>query len=123
MSEPRSSWPPVPSAVPEITVQQLKEMQQSGAKLFLLDVRQPWENQQAQLPDSVLEPLNRLASNLDGLRPQVPKGATVVVYCHHGMRSQVGADILIKAGFKNVVSLKGGIDAYSALIDPSVPRY
>jgi rhodanese-related sulfurtransferase len=47
----------------------------------------------------------------------------VVVYCHHGVRSQAGAALLERLGFKDVVSLAGGIDAWSLLVDPRVPRY
>ncbi len=123
MGRQRESWPPSEGGVPEITVRQLREKQQAGARLFLLDVRQPWEHEQAKLEGSVLEPLNRLAGAMEGLLPRIPDGAEVVVYCHHGMRSQMGAAILIQHGVRNVVSLAGGIDAWSAFIDPSVPRY
>lgn len=109
--------------MPEITVQQLRERLDAGAPVFLLDVRQPWEHQQARLEGSRLEPLGRLSGAVEGLRPVIPEGAEVVVYCHHGVRSQVGASILIQAGVKNVFSLAGGIDAWSAQVDPSVPRY
>ena len=52
-----------------------------------------------------------------------PAGATVVVYCHHGVRSLTGAAFLERAGVANVASLAGGIDAWSARVDPAVPRY
>jgi rhodanese-related sulfurtransferase len=46
-----------------------------------------------------------------------------VVYCHHGIRSLSGANLLERHGLTNVVSLAGGIDAWSLEIDPQVPRY
>jgi rhodanese-related sulfurtransferase len=52
-----------------------------------------------------------------------PAGATVVVYCHHGVRSLTGAFLLQRAGVGPVASLAGGIDAWSREIDPAVPRY
>jgi rhodanese-related sulfurtransferase len=55
------------------------------------------------------------------IRP--PDDALLVVYCHHGIRSLSGAAILEQHGFANVVSLAGGIDAWSLHIDPKVPRY
>lgn len=116
-------WPTGPVRVPEISVQQLQEMQQAGKPLLLVDVRQPWEAQQANLPGSVLEPLNTLAESVEELREQARGVSAVIVYCHHGMRSQLGADILQRAGIAGVVSLRGGIDAWSVHIDPSVPRY
>jgi rhodanese-related sulfurtransferase len=52
-----------------------------------------------------------------------PEGAEIVCYCHHGVRSLSAAAILRQAGFGNAVSLAGGIDLWSRVIDPSVPRY
>jgi adenylyltransferase/sulfurtransferase len=54
---------------------------------------------------------------------QPPDGSLVVAYCHHGIRSQAAAALLLRAGIANVVSLAGGLDAWSILVDPSVPRY
>ena len=89
--------------------------------VHFVDVRQPWENDLAALPSSVLLPLNELSARVGEL--EVPKDAYVVVYCHHGLRSLTGAKILERAGFTNVVSLAGGIDAWSCEVDPEVPRY
>lgn len=50
-------------------------------------------------------------------------GRGVVVYCHHGMRSQRAAGFLRAHGVENAFSMSGGIDAWSESIDPSVPRY
>jgi len=47
----------------------------------------------------------------------------VIVYCHHGMRSLRGAAFLRAHGVEKAFSMKGGIDAWSRLIDPAVPRY
>jgi len=52
-----------------------------------------------------------------------PAGASVVVYCHHGIRSQSAAAFLERSGFSDVSSLTGGIDAWSCEVDPTVPRY
>ena len=52
-----------------------------------------------------------------------PPGSTVVVYCHHGIRSLSGAAILEMNGIPEAYSLAGGIEAWSQLIDPTVPRY
>jgi rhodanese-related sulfurtransferase len=87
----------------------------------LVDVRQPWEHDTAALPSSVLMPLAELSQRTDEIHPSAE--TMIVVYCHHGIRSLSGAAILESAGFKNVVSLAGGIDAWSLQIDPRVPRY
>ncbi|NBO91802.1 MAG: hypothetical protein EBV06_05755 [Planctomycetia bacterium] len=116
-------WQRTGPNVPEISVQQLADRLRAGEKLFLLDVRQPFEAQQAKLSDSVLVPLNRLGAELDALRERIPEGTPVVVYCHHGGRSFAATQGLLSAGFTNVVNLAGGIDAWSLYVDPSVPRY
>jgi rhodanese-related sulfurtransferase len=69
----------------------------------------------------VLIPLGELAHRLADVEP--PPGATVVVYCHHGVRSLSGAAILEANGIGEAYSLAGGIEAWSTLVDPNVPRY
>ncbi|MCE9533313.1 MAG: hypothetical protein K8T89_19625 [Planctomycetes bacterium] len=107
--------------IPQIHPEQLAAKMEAGETVYLLDVRQPWENEYCQLADSVLIPLPELPSRIDEVEP--PEGALVVVYCHHGVRSLSGAAILQQAGFGNVASLSGGIEAWSVLVDPKVPRY
>jgi adenylyltransferase/sulfurtransferase len=93
----------------------------AGEPVYLLDVRQPEEHAFAALPNSTLIPLGELANRTAEVEP--PPGALVVVYCHHGIRSVTGAALLERAGIGPTASLSGGIDAWSALIDPKVPRY
>jgi rhodanese-related sulfurtransferase len=93
----------------------------AGEPVYLLDVREPWEHATAQLPNSTLIPLGELPRRVDEVDP--PAGATVVVYCHHGIRSLSGAAILEMNGLPTAFSLAGGIEAWSLLIDPTVPRY
>jgi rhodanese-related sulfurtransferase len=107
--------------VQQIAVKQLADRLAAGQAVCLLDVRQPWEHETAALPDSCLIPLNELMGRTDEIQPAAD--ALVVVYCHHGIRSLSGAAILERLGFGNVVSLAGGIDAWSLHVDPKVPRY
>lgn len=93
----------------------------AGEPVYLLDVREPWEHEAARLPDSALIPLGELPARVEEVDP--PPGAPVVVYCHHGIRSLSGAAILEMNGFPGAYSLAGGIEAWSLLIDPTVPRY
>lgn len=51
------------------------------------------------------------------------RNTPIAFHCHHGIRSQEAAQQLLREGFRNVYNLKGGIDAWSQSIDPSVPRY
>ena len=85
----------------------------------LLDVRSEGEHDLVALPGSVLIPLPELAERVE----ELDRGRAVVAYCHHGIRSKSAAALLTAAGFRDVVSLRGGIDAWSLRIDPSLPRY
>jgi len=105
----------------EIRPEQLAEKLRRGEPVWLLDVRQEWEHQLARLPDQALIPLHELQQRLDEVQP--PAGALVVTYCHHGVRSLSAAAILRQAGFGGAVSLAGGIDLWSRMIDPSVAQY
>lgn len=107
--------------VREISVDDLSLRLARGERPLLLDVRQPWEHELARLQGSLLLPLNELPSRTAEVRPD--PGQLVVCYCHHGVRSLRGAEVLAAAGLAGAVSLAGGIDAWSLQIDPSVPRY
>jgi rhodanese-related sulfurtransferase len=107
--------------VREITVQGLAARLAANEPIHLLDVRQRWEHDTAALPGSQLIPFDQLLDRAAEVRP--PAGAPVVVYCHHGIRSRAAAALLEKLGVPDVVSLAGGIDAWSVQVDPCVPRY
>jgi rhodanese-related sulfurtransferase len=93
----------------------------AGEPVYLLDVREPWEHEHTRLPDSTLIPLAELSGRIAEV--DAPPGSTVVVYCHHGVRSLSGAAILEMNGLPDAYSLSGGIEAWSILIDPTVLRY
>jgi rhodanese-related sulfurtransferase len=105
----------------EITPRELAKQIENGQAIRLLDVRQPWENELARLPDSLLIPLNELPTRVS----EVPSDSAtlLVVYCHHGIRSMSAAEYLHRLGHANIRSLAGGIDAWSCEVDPTVPRY
>ena len=91
---------------------------------LLLDVREVPEASFVSLPDSVLIPLGQLPDRLDELDELVNgRNASIVVYCHHGVRSARALDLLEKAGFTRVRHLTGGIDAWSLQVDPELARY
>ncbi len=105
--------------IPTLSVQELQDRLHSTAELCLLDVRLGWEYQICSLANSLLIPLQEL----EGRLMEVPRDKPIIVLCHHGVRSQQAAKLLIQAGFKNVFSLEGGIDAWAKKIDSSVSIY
>lgn len=102
-----------------ITPKELKERLDKGDQLVLLDVREPWEHSLAKIEGSTLVPLGTLPQSMD----QLDKGAEIIAYCHHGMRSADATQFLLQQGFPVVKNLVGGIDAWSVQVDPAVPRY
>jgi rhodanese-related sulfurtransferase len=107
--------------VRQISPHELAKHFANSQPVVLIDVRQPWEHQVAALPGSLLIPLNELAQRSREIAADTP--TSIVVYCHHGIRSLSAAAFLERLGFSNVHSLSGGIDAWSCEVDPSVPRY
>ncbi len=85
----------------------------------LLDVREAPEASFVSLPDSVLIPLGQLPDRLD----ELDRNASIVVYCHHGVRSARALEVLQKAGFTKVRHLTGGIDAWRLQVDPEMAGY
>jgi rhodanese-related sulfurtransferase len=90
-----------------------------GDKLLLVDVREQWEYDLCKLPGAKLVPLGALPANLATLLD----AEDVICYCHHGMRSLDAAVWLRQQGVESAKSMAGGIERWSAEIDPSVPRY
>jgi adenylyltransferase/sulfurtransferase len=102
-----------------ITALELKSRLDKGDQLVLLDVREQWEFDLAKLNGSTLIPLATLPQSLVKLN----RDAEIIAICHHGMRSADATNFLLQQGFPNVKNLVGGIDAWSAQVDRSVPRY
>src|SRR4030095_1361098 len=90
-----------------------------GDQLVLLDVREQWEFDLAKVNGSTLIPLATLPQSLAKLN----RDAEIIAICHHGMRSADATNFLLQQACSNVKSLVGGIDAWSAQVDRSVPRY
>src|SRR5215813_908173 len=103
----------------EISATELKQALDRGEKLLLIDVREPWEYNIAQIGGSKLIPMGSVPANLQS----IDSGDPVVCYCHHGMRSLDVTVWLRSQGVENVRSLAGGIDRWSLEVDPKVPRY
>lgn len=89
-------------------------------KARLIDVREPWEFATAHLEGGVLMPMGDVPARA---HQELDPDERLVVMCHHGMRSMNVAVWLRNQGFEQAQSLRGGIDAWSAEVDPSVARY
>ncbi len=87
----------------------------------LIDVRDPDEYEHCRLPGAELIPLATLPSETAAKLPD--KNASILLYCHHGMRSLRAAEMLRELGYTNARSVAGGIDRWSHEIDSTVPRY
>ena len=110
--------PNEPRRVKRLSPAELHARMTRGDELLLVDVRTPEEREIATIAGGrALDP---------ALHAEIGKGSrerTIVVYCHHGSRSQRAAEELVQQGFRDVYNLTGGINAWSMDIDPDVPMY
>lgn len=105
--------------VKEITVKQLKELQDQGADFQLIDVREPYEYEIANISGELI-PLGTVLDHAD----KISKDKPVIVHCRSGMRSANAiAQLEAQFGFDNLSNLKGGILAYADEIDTSLAKY
>ncbi|MGF1541401.1 MAG: molybdopterin-synthase adenylyltransferase MoeB [Pleurocapsa sp.] len=111
------------TAIPEMTVKELKQLMESNNDFVLLDVRNPNEYQIAQIPGSVLIPLSEIedGSGIDKVK-ELTNGSRLIVHCKMGGRSAKALNILKEAGVEGT-NVKGGISAWSQEIDSNVPQY
>jgi sulfur-carrier protein adenylyltransferase/sulfurtransferase len=107
------------AGIAELAPRALAQRLAQGDVPLLIDVREAWEFALARLPEAQLMPLGEVMR----APPLLPDDRDIVVYCHHGMRSQQAAYRLQAAGYSRVFNLSGGIDAWSEDVDPSVPQY
>ncbi len=103
----------------DLTPEQLRELIAQDRVPRLIDVRNPEEFALCRLPGAELHPGGQIAEWSRTLDPN----EEILIYCHHGIRSLHAVMYLTAKGFKRVMHLRGGLDAYSLRADPSVPRY
>jgi len=110
---------PKASLMKEVTVQELKAMQESGEDFQLIDVREPHEYDICNLGGELI-PQGEIPHLVD----RVSKDKKVIVQCRSGARSGNMVQWLEKNhGFTNLYNLKGGILAWAKEIDTSMPTY
>ena len=105
--------------IPSIDVFELKQRRDANAPITLIDVREPYELELAQIEGAKLIPLGEIEERSG----EIERGRDIVVFCHAGVRSARAVQLLQRAGFTDIYNLEGGIDAWSEQIDPAVPRY
>lgn len=103
----------------EIAPREVKDLLARDDKVLFVDVREQWEYDTAHIEGSVLIPLGEIPSNLARLE----NAAEVVLFCHHGIRSLDAAVWLRSQGVEGARSMTGGIERWSAEIDPKVSHY
>lgn len=113
---------PVQNGIPQMTVQELKRKLDAGEDFLLLDVREHYEFQIANLNGQLI-PVGDLPNRVQELEKARQAGREIVVHCKSGGRSQKAAEFLQQQGFKDVSNVAGGILAWASDIDPKVPKY
>jgi rhodanese-related sulfurtransferase len=103
----------------QITPADTKARMDRGESMLLVDVREPWETQLCKIEGALLMPMGTIPTNFQKLDVE----GEVICYCHHGVRSLDVAVWLRGQGVEHARSMTGGIDRWSAEIDPRVPRY
>jgi adenylyltransferase/sulfurtransferase len=121
MNEPETETEPesVPQPPLGITATELDGLLTEGAPFSLIDVREPWEAAIAAIDGSRLLPMQEILDAIDTIDRSIP----LVLYCHHGPRSNSAAEYLRKNGFPGAQSLVGGIDAWARDVDPTLRTY
>ncbi len=92
----------------EISVAQAAALRDDG--VFMLDVREPSEWNEAHVPDTVLVPLGQLGDRLS----EIPTDEPIVIICRSGNRSAQARDLLLNAGYTHVTSVAGGVPEWQA---------
>jgi adenylyltransferase/sulfurtransferase len=112
----------VKNGIPQMTVRELKakldKRETNNDNFLLLDVREPYEYQIAQI-GGYLIPQNDVPNRLG----ELDKSREIVVHCRSGARSQKIAELLKQNGYEKVSNVAGGILAWADEIDPSVQKY
>ncbi len=105
----------------QCTVRELKQLIDSGNTPVLIDVREAAELEICALPGAVHIPLNEIPNRLDDFEPYRETGA--LIYCHHGMRSEMARQFLEQNGLMSFRNLEGGIHLWATEVDPEMAIY
>jgi glyoxylase-like metal-dependent hydrolase (beta-lactamase superfamily II)/rhodanese-related sulfurtransferase len=112
------SRPELVQTVPRVTAAAVAEQLSSGSAAFVLDVRSDKEHGIVHVDGSCNIPLTHLRERM----AEIPKNRPVVVHCEGGYRSAIACSLLVRAGYRNVSDMVGGIKAWIATKLPTVPE-
>jgi adenylyltransferase/sulfurtransferase len=104
-----------------ISARELKDMLDSGDDIFLVDVREPNEYEIVSIPGATLIPKGEFLSG--AALESLPQDKRIVLHCKSGMRSAECLAVVKDAGFADAVHVGGGVLAWVAQVDPSLPTY
>ncbi len=104
-----------------ITARELKDMLDRGDEVAVIDVREPAEYEILRIPGSTLIPKGEIVSG--AALSQLPQDKKIVLHCKSGVRSAEALAALKQAGFGDAVHVQGGVLAWQAQVDPSLPTY
>jgi sulfur-carrier protein adenylyltransferase/sulfurtransferase len=103
----------------DIEPRELEILLKGKRPLRIVDVREPQESEISRIPGSINIPLGQLSRRMRELDPE----EDIVVHCKGGVRSVYAAEMLVRAGYKHVRNLKGGINGWVNEVDPDQPLY
>ncbi|MFA6093406.1 MAG: rhodanese-like domain-containing protein [Elusimicrobiota bacterium] len=104
------------TAIPSISIMDLKAKYDAKESFVLVDVREPSEYARCRLPGSKLIPLGELPARIG----ELDASAQTIVHCRSGGRSAKAVRLLMEKGFSRVFNLSGGILAWAEQADPSM---
>lgn len=114
---------PINQPIAQISVRELAERMRQSDPVQLIDVREPEEVDMARIEGFINLPLSQFAEWSGQIQTQFDPHTETLVLCHHGVRSAQMCQWLQGQGFTQLKNIRGGIEAYSLDVDPTVPCY
>ena len=102
-----------------ISAKELNELLNSAEKIQIVDVRENFEWDICHIEGALNIPMNLIVESID----KIPKDISTVVMCHHGIRSMNVIHYLESIGYKNLINLDGGINAWANDVDKNMATY
>ena len=125
-SQRKALFMSAPTVPPELSVHDLNARLAKGDAITLIDVRETNEVALCGIPGAIHIPLAEIPLRLGEIPlrlGEIPADKPIVMYCHHGRRSQQAGQFLTAKGIANVYNVTGGIHAWATEIDPDMARY